>query len=474
MTPIPFVGPAYTIDSLNINAQRCLNWYPEVDQADSKSVISLKPRPGLRFFARLEGTGAVRRIYTASNGRFFGVRGNTVSEIFSDGSTSVIGTMASTTGIVRATDNGFEMIFSDGSSGNGYLYTFATSAFTQIVDLGYPGGAFVAFIDQYFIVNKPDTQSYQWCDLADGTSWPGLNIASSEGSPDYLTSLIAMGGELWVFGPQSYEVHYSTGLARGTFTRIQGSNNGVGNIAPNSLAKSDSNVFWVGGDDGGHGRVYTNQGYRPMAISTHAIEQAIQRYERIDDAIGYCYQKFGHDFYVLSFPTASATWVYDASTGMWHEESWTDENNQSYMVRGIVQDFYNGNVYVGDWRSGSVFKIDPEAYTDDGDLIHWERTSPHIWNNMDRTYYGSFQIDLEAGVGLLAGSQGEDPQIMLQISKDGGHTYGPERWRSAGKLGEYTKRVKWNRLGSDRDRIWKIKCTDPVKWVILGAYIEAE
>lgn len=472
-TPIPFVGPAYTIDSLNINAQRCLNWYPEVDSADSKSVTSLKPRPGLSAFASLSGTGSVRGLYTASNGRFFGVRGASVSEIYDTGASLVVGTLTSTTGIVRMSDNGLEMIVVDGSAGLGYLFTFATDTFAQIMDAGYPGGTHVAFIDQYFIVNEPDTQQYRWCALGDGSSWPGLNVASSEGSPDYITSLIGMNGELWPFGPQSYEVHYSTGLSRGTFARIQGSNQGVGNVAPNSLAKSGTNVFWLGGDDAGHGRVYTNEGYRPVAISTHAIEQAIQRYAKIDDAIGYCYQKLGHEFYSLSFPTPSVTWVYDASTGMWHEESWTDSDNNSYMARGIVQDFYNGNNYVGDWRSGSVFEIDPDTYTDDGDLIHRERTSPHIWNNLERTYYGSFQIDLEAGVGLVSG-QGEDPQIMLQISKDGGHTYGSELWRDAGRLGEYTRRAKWNRLGSDRDRIWKVRCTDPVKWVILGAYIEAE
>lgn len=472
-TPIPFVGPAYTIDSLNINAQRCLNWYPEVDNADSKSVTSLKPRPGLRLFAALSGSGSVRGLYTASNNRSFGVCGDSVSEIYTDGTSIVVRALTSTTGIVRMTDNGFEAVFVDSSNGKGYLFDFTADTFTQIADLGYPGGTHVAFIDQYFIVNKPNTQEYQWCALGDGSSWPGLNIASSEGSPDYINSLIALGGELWLFGPQSYEVHYNTGLSRGTFARIQGSNHGVGNIAPNSLAKNETNVFWVGGDASGHGRIYTNEGYRPAVISTHAIEQAIQRYSKIDDAIGYCYQKLGHDFYVVSFPTPSVTWVYDASTGMWHEESWTDENNRSYMARGVVQDFSNGKVLVGDWRSGNVFEVDPDTYTDNGDLIHRERTSPHIWNNLERTYYGSFQIDLEAGVGLVSG-QGEDPQIMLQISKDGGHTYGSEQWRSAGKLGEYTRRAKWNRLGSDRDRIWKIKCTDPVKWVVLAAYIEAE
>lgn len=472
-TPIPFVGPAYTVDSLNINCQRCLNWYPEVDQADSKSVVSLKPRFGLKYFTSLSGSGSVRRIYGASNGRFFGVCGSTVSEIYADGTTIVRGTIASTSGIVRMVDNGLELILVDGATSQGYLFTFSSNTFTLIADTNYPGGSHVAFIDQYFLVNKPNTQQYQWCDLANGASWDGLSVASSEGSPDYVNSLINLGGELWVFGPQSYDVHYSTGLSRGTFARIPGTNNGVGNIAPNSLAKSDTNVFWLGGDDGGHGRIYTNEGYRPRVISTHPIEQAIQRYSKIDDAVGLCYQKLGHDFYQISFPTPSVTWVYDANTGMWHEESFTDAGNNSYMALGIVQDFFNGKVYVGDWRSSSIYEVDPDTYTDGGSLIHRERTSPHIWNNLDRIFYGSFQLDVEAGVGLVSG-QGEDPQIMLQVSNDGGHTFGSEQWRGAGRLGEYTKRVKWSRMGSARDRVWKIKCTDPVKWVILGAYIEAE
>lgn len=479
--PIPFVGPAYTLDSLAISCQRCLNWYPEVTAFDSKTAVALKPRPGLRLFSSPPGnsdvlsadTGTIRSLYNASNGRFFVVCGDVVSEIYSNGTTVTIGALTSSTGIVRMVDNGLQLIVVDGSAGLGYIFTFATDTFAVIVDAGYPGGTHVAFIDQYFLVNRPGTQQYQWCALTDGTSWPGLNIASDESSPDIINSHIALGGELWIFGPQSYAVHYNTGLARGTFARIPGSNNGVGNVAPHSLARSDTNVFWIGGDDGGQGRVYMNEGYQARPISTLAIDQEIQRYSKIDDAIGYTYQKLGHEFYVLNFPTPSKTWVYDITTGLWHEECWTDEDSNQYMVRGIVQDFAFGKVLVGDWRSNSVFEVDPDAHTDDGDLIHRERSSPHIWANMDRSFYTSFQLDVENGVGLVSG-QGEDPQIMLQISNDGGRSWGSEKWRSAGKLGEYKKRVIWNRLGTSRNRIFRIKCTDPVKWVVLGAFIEVE
>ena len=138
--PIPFVGPSYTLDSVNINCQRCLNWYPEIDNTNSKSVVSLKPRFGLTEFAELAGTGSVRGLYNASNGRFFGVCGDTVSEIYSNGVTLVRGTITSTTGIVKMIDNGFELIVVDGSDGTGYTLDFTTNTFALIVAAGYPGG----------------------------------------------------------------------------------------------------------------------------------------------------------------------------------------------------------------------------------------------------------------------------------------------------------------------------------------------
>ena len=157
---------------------------------------------------------------------------------------------------------------------------------------------------------------------------------------------------------------------------------------------------------------------------------------------------------------------------MWHERNYTDSDGIHYMHRGVTQDFFSGKVLVGDWLSGNIYELDPDTPTDNGQEIHRERACPHIWNNMDRAFYGSFQLDIEVGVGLTGDGQDSNPQIMLQISDDGGKTWGNEIWRAAGKIGEYRKRLIWNRLGSSRDRVFRIKMTDPVKWVILGAYVD--
>ena len=77
-----------------------------------------------------------------------------------------------------------------------------------------------------------------------------------------------------------------------------------------------------------------------------------------------------------------------------------------------------------------------------------------------------------APMALGAGLPGDDPQVMLRLSNDGGKTWISEQWRSAGKMGEYWRRVRWNRLGAARRRVFEVSVTDPVPWRLTGAYLE--
>ena len=83
-----------------------------------------------------------------------------------------------------------------------------------------------------------------------------------------------------------------------------------------------------------------------------------------------------------------------------------------------------------------------------------------------------FELDVESGVGLTSG-QGSDPQIMLDWSDDGGHSFGPlQPWRSIGKIGAYRARLRWRRMGQFRERIIRMQISDPVKRVVIAANAE--
>jgi hypothetical protein len=66
---------------------------------------------------------------------------------------------------------------------------------------------------------------------------------------------------------------------------------------------------------------------------------------------------------------------------------------------------------------------------------------------------------------------GVQPQISIECSKDNGRTFGPPLIAYLGALGNYLTRVIWRRFGSARDFVFRIRMTDPVKFVVTAGAI---
>lgn len=62
-----------------------------------------------------------------------------------------------------------------------------------------------------------------------------------------------------------------------------------------------------------------------------------------------------------------------------------------------------------------------------------------------------------------------DRKVFLCYSDDGGRNWSNWRERSLGETGEYNKRIRFNRLGAFRERIWRIRVSSPVKRDIIAA-----
>lgn len=468
MPQFPFIGAAYAARSVNIDAQRCVNLYPEVSgSGTSKSPVALIGTPGLRMFASLPESGGTRGALRPASGSAVVVCGAFVYRVDSTGTaTAVAGSLMTNTGTVSMADNGQVVVIVDGPYG--YWLDLATSTLTQITDSAFYGADRVAYIDGYFIFNRPGTQQFYLSSLFAQT-FDSLDFASAEGAPDKLISLLADHRELWLFGDSSTEVFFNSGNADFPFERIQGAFIEVGCAAVHSVAKLDNSVFWLGKDDKGQGTVWKANGYQPARISTHALETALASYSQIDDAVAWVYQQEGHAFYVLNFPAADRTWVFDAATGLWHERAWHDTYGNQRRHRGACHMAFAGENIVGDWENGNLYALDLNTATDNGDAIHRIRAAAHVADADYRNqFHRSLQIDMETGVGLQSG-QGSDPQAMLQWSDDGGHTWSNEHWASIGQVGKYKTRVRWRRLGRSRDRVYRVTITDPVKVVMIGA-----
>ena len=465
----PILGSAYVARSVNAADARMVNLFPEIVPEGGKEPAFLQRAPGLRLLCTVS-SGPIRGLwalgdymYVVSGNNFYRVD-STYTSIY------LIGTVTGT-GPVSIADNGTQIFIA--ANGPSYIYNATTNVYAQITDPDFPGAVTVGYLDGYFVFNEPNSQRVWVTSLLDGLSVDPLDFASAEGSPDGLVSLIIDHREAWLFGTNSVEVWYDAGLVDFPLQRVQGAFNEIGCIAPYSVAKMDNGIFWLGADARGRGIVYRANGYTGVRVSTHAVEWQIQQYDTLADAVAYTYQQDGHTFYVLNFPSANTTWVYDAATQAWHERAgWS--NGAFTRHRGNCQVAYNNEIVIGDYQNGNVYAFDSDVYADNGAIQKWLRTwraIPTGQNTLRRTAQHGMQLDLETGVGLNLG-QGNDPQLMLRWSDDGGHTWSNEHWVSAGKIGQYYRRAFWRRLGMTmklRDRVYEVSMTDPVKTYIMGA-----
>lgn len=468
----PILGSSYVARSVNAADNRMVNLYPEATPDGGQTAAFLTRCPGLQFLQTI-GTGPIRALWAhQTNGSdFYVVSGLEVYKV--TGMTAVptlIGTVTGT-GPVSIADNGTQLFFA--CNPDSYIYNEVTNVFAQITDPDFPGAVTVGYLDGYFVFNEPDSQKVWVTSLLDGLSVDPLDFASTEGSPDGLVAINVDHREAWMFGTDSIEVWYDAGLADFPLTRIQGAFNEIGCVAAFSVAKLDNGLFWLGTDARGQGIVYRANGYTGQRISTHAIEYAIAQYKNISDAVAYTYQQEGHAFYVLTFPTGNATWVYDVATQAWHERAGWD-NGVFTRHRSNCQCNFGGNTIVGDFENGNIYKMTLNVYADYDEPQKWLRSwraLPSGQNNLKRTAHHSLQLNCESGTGLATG-QGDDPQVMLRWSDDGGHTWSSEHWSPMGKIGAHYQRVFWRRLGMTlklRDRVYEVSGTDPVKVAIMGA-----
>jgi len=461
---IPFVGGAYKGRVSNLNSQECLNLYIEMDAQGGKTPAALVGTPGMRLWCTTGITGQVRGMLVWKD-YLYAVVGATLYRISSAAAVVSAGTIGTTTGKVWLAGGTTHLMVVDGL--DGYYQTDGATSLQTIIVSGFPTlPTSLAYQDGMFIVTEEDSDTFYISSSEDASAWDGMDFASAEDTPDDALAIINQNRELWVFGEETTEVFYNSGDIDFPFTRVAGGVFKVGCGAAASIAHGPDGIFFL---DNGY-RVRRVVGYQSQVISTPQIEYQIGRYGTKSDAVGYVYTQEGHTFYMLTFPGASRTWCYDATTGAWHMRS---SGLGGGRHRSNCYAWFAGKHLVGDFHTGNIYELALDCYTDDGGTILRRRAAPAVHEDRRLLFHNALELEFEAGVGLVTG-QGSDPQAMLDWSDDGGHTWSSEHWRSIGKIGEYRARAIWRRLGRSRDRVYRVKISDPIKVVILGAHLEAE
>jgi hypothetical protein len=471
-----FVGGSHKSRSLFFDQQRSVNLYPQISKSGtSKNIAALFGTPGKTLWANFPDGGfggGIRGALKVNANLALIVSGNQLYSVDANG--NILATTAIDildTPAIMAT-NGTQTMIVTGFFG--YIHTAGSNVVFSLagVEPDFVGADTVAFIDGYFVWNKPGTGQYQISSLY---GWPvdPLDFATAEGSPDLLLSVLVDHREVWLFGEDSTEVHYNNGnTLTFPFSRIDGAFIEQGIAAKFSAAKMNNSVYWLSSNRDGQGMVQRAVGYQPQRISTHDVEFAIAGYaknSRIDDARAYTYQQEGHFFYVLNFPSANATWVFDATTEEWHERAWLDPvNGGMNRDRGNCQIAFANKILVGDWENGNMYVVDQDVYTDNNNPMPAIRQTPYISDGDRWIFFDRMFVDLDVGVGTTSGA-GSDPQAVLDWSDDAGKTWVGNRMASIGRLGDRKIRCNFRRLGKSKARIFRFTITDPVARHIVDA-----
>lgn len=507
--PLPgFCGPTYTARTPLSQAEECINLFAENDGSGVGRPAMYKV-PGLSLYLTLPTTPVQGMLET--NYRTFAVSGGIFYEIFDDMTFQAWGSIGSASAVVSMATNGSPSSTVDVmTSGQvciicnqvGYIFDLMTNTLSLITDPGFPTAATnVTFIDGYFVVGDYDSRLFNISQLDDGTTWTdpsGIPMyATKEGAPDNLQAVLATRRVLIVFGFETTEIWWDSG---GVFPLqpIQGALLEQGLAAINSPAVMDDQVFWLGTDARGNAQVWGQQNLSPVRISTYAMENLMDQFTSIDDAVGEVYQESGHTFYLLHFPTAnytdpfgvfwdSMTLCYDKTTGLWHKRGSWDTNLGLYHAAaarfhcfafvpishrmpspGVVTD---GLHLVGDWRNGNLYIQSLNYYDDAGSTLRWLRRCPNVLNQNMRVTFFRAELFQQTGVLPQYPNPGWQPIVTLRFSDDGGYNWSNDKAAYAGHVGQYTYRTIWRQLGTGRDRVFEISGSDPIPISLVDFFV---
>ena len=458
---------AYSSRSLIASAQRCVNLYPEKNPEDAPFPTTYYPTPGLKR----RGTTTYnvwRCLYTATNGRVLGVIGQKVVNVNADGTFTDVGLMVGTalTPCYMA-DNGTSVVLVDGSPA-GYTIDLVNLTFAQITDEAFYGSDRVDIVDGYFLFNRPGTQQF-YISLLNKTNFDPLDFASKAGAPDLLVGVMATRRNVFLFGEATTEIWTNTGGSAFTFSRVSGTFLQFGCAAKHSLAQADGSIYWISQTPQGSRMVMRTMNYDRQRVSNFAIEAEFQTYSKVDDAIGWVEQFSGHFWYVLTFPTANKTWVFDISADEWFERAALLPSGEFTRHRANCYTFALGSVHlVGDYESGNLYELSQDQYTDDGDEIRRVRSFPHLLNDGKRVVYTQLQAAMQVG----AAGVGQEAEIRLRWSDTKGYSWQGVTSATLGARGEYIHDVRFLRLGMARDRVFELSWTAAFPTALNGAFLQ--
>lgn len=467
MKPVVLFGEGIRSISDIVTRQRRVNcFYIQRKDSDRSDVIVLGSPGSFSAFSLLDSP--IRGYHVAGTSLYV-VAGTSLYEISIGGVISLRGSLPTVSQLVSMADNGIDMITVDGVSG--YVMNLTTKAVTTITDVNFPFGCTtIGYINERYVAETPNSRIFTCSSQLNGAIWTPYLFATKEDYSDSIQAVNVFNGLIILWGTtQSIEFWQDAGLFPLPYQKVVGATQTWGLAAKYSRTVLGNTMAFLGKSPDGGVQVLRLNGVTPVRISTDDVENEIRKFAVYSDAISLTYTVNGHSFLQITFPSAARTFLYDSNTNIWSEaQTGLGVTGRHYANLGVS---FNGKNYFSDTTTGTVYQFDLDTYSDNGVSILREICTRHVRNAGNELSLQDLYLDMEVGVGNSASL---NPQMSLSVSKDGGKNFGPEKIRSLGAVGQYLKRVYFSRLGSGKDFVFRIRMTDPVKFVLASGSATVE
>jgi hypothetical protein len=449
---------SYRLRSKKAAQTRLLNCFASVQPPEGRSPALIQGIAGIRSFASI--ATSPQRAGIVFNGSLYCVVGNSFVRVTSSGAVTTLGSLSGVGNVDIAKNPNQIAILIDER-----LWVYDGVSLSQVGDGDFNsrGAKRMAVMDNYGGFIEPDSGRWFICDLADFTVYDPLDFATAEGSPDNLVSIESNNRQFVLFGEESGELWDNTGASGFPFERNPNGYFECGCGASYSTVSVDNTVYWIDQD-----RIARRlEGNIPRRISHEGVEQRWQDYSSVSDCKAFSYVFDGHTFIVFRFPTAGETWVYDINVQEWHERKSYGQDH--WRAEWVLK--FADRTLVGDTQSGNIGEIHGETYTEWGQPLVREATSGAITDGGRWMHHDRLELELDVGNAPLTG-QGSAPEIMLDVSDNGGVTFRARSNRSLGATGRYRSRVHWDRNGRSRERVYRYRVSDPLPFVVTASRLD--
>lgn len=419
MTVVAFTGQGGRDDDNEFaTTSRLINCYLEQDGGRSM----IKQVMGTEAFADL--SDVFLRAMRAVGGNIYAACGGNLYKITSGGIITSLGTVTDGETVISSNSGAVTI------AAAGDYYVYDDGALTSPTGAAFDDVGSVTYLGQFTVISERNGRRFAWSSLVDPTALDALDFASAETFDDNILRLMNINGYLVIFKEHSREVWGVTGSSDSTlaFSKATAETPETGLKSFGLVAALDDAGAFVGDDN----IVYVTDGLNQRAISTRAVETSIKTG---NPQRCFFYEDEGHKFVAITFPFRPA-WVYDISAGMWHER----EYGQSGAWPVVESVKLGSDWYVGT-DLGAISKL-TNANADGSEPLRKRAVSNTLYTDGQRFRVAEMELFANAGRGAAS--------CWIRLSKDNGNTWGEEKPKSLGQVGEYDLRANWRSLGQFR------------------------